>query len=132
MTETPNIKFINLGRTSANALPEDIISLYIDDKNSRRITLNKTLTKRLKDEGFRFLRVGFSDVSTDAYFVFCKEQTSDALMINPDGKNLVINSKFLVDTMVEKMGLSAKSQLLKITDNIANKPEYLTFRVNKA
>lgn len=132
--DNPNtsIKFINLNKTRSNTLPADIVSIYIDDKNTRRIAFNKTLTTMIREGGYRFLRVGFNDVCSDAYFVFCREQTPDALLVHlEDEKPLIINSKFLVETLIEKMGLPRRQQLLNVSKNLSNTSEYLTYRLSK-
>lgn len=124
---------LDFNGNQSHAIPNNKITVSIDDKNTRRITLNKAITKKIREEGFCYLSVFLSNVCAEAKFVFRKKQSPDSLTITP-GKNsrTIINSKFLVEKMMEKMALPKRTQRLTVSDNISNSPEYATYRITKA
>lgn len=130
MTE-PKMKFLDFSNNQSYGLPETKISLATDGKALNRITLNAKMTEIVRN-GFLYLRVGYSDFSQEINFIFCKKSTPDALVITPGKKSkTTINSKFLVEQMVEKMGLTVRNQHLNVSENLANSDEFYNFRITK-
>lgn len=129
----PNMKFLDFRNNQSYSIPNNKISLSIDDKSTRRITLNEQLTKLVRDDEYCYLRVGFNEFSSDMYFIFCKESTPDALILGATkGKaRVIINSKYLVEQMIDRMGLNRSNQLLSVSENLAKSSDYYTFRISK-
>lgn len=128
----PDLKFLDFSKNQSYAIPDGKIALYMDDKNVRRITLNDSITELVRD-GYCYLRVGYNEFASDMYFIFCKSLTPDALVITSGKKNrTVINSKFLVEQIIERMGLPRKTQHLNVSENLSKSPDYITFRITKA
>lgn len=130
MTE-PKMKFLDFSNNQSYGLPESKISLTTDGKAMNRITLNAKMTEIVRN-GFMYLRVGYSDFSQEMNFIFCKKSSPDALVVTPGKKaKTVINSKFLVEQMIAKMGLAVRNQHLNVSENIANSEEFYNFRITK-
>jgi hypothetical protein len=129
----PNMKFLDFSGNQSYALPDNKISIISNGKGDNRITLNNSMTKLIRDDGYQYLRVGFNDFSSDMYFILCKNQTPDALFLaTATKKRTVINSKYLATKMVERMGLKQDSlQHLNVSENLSNSPDYMTFRITK-
>lgn len=129
----PDLKFLDFSKNQSYAIPDGKIALYMDDKNVRRITLDNSITELVRDGYYSYLRVGYNEFASDMYFIFCKNPTPDALVITSGKKNrIVINSKFLVEQIIERMGLPRKSQHLNVSENLSKSPDYITFRITKA
>ena len=124
---------LDFSENQSHAIPNNKITLNVSGNNTRRITLNEAITDKIRTEGFCYLSVYLSNVCAEAKFVFRKKQSPDSLCITPGKKSrTTINSKFLVEKMIEKMNLSEKTQQLAVSDNISNSPEYATYRITKA
>lgn len=127
-----NWTLLDFNGNQSHAIPDNKITLSIDERNTRRITLNAEMTAKIREEGFCYLEVYLNNFSPEAQFVFRKKQTPKSLTIQPGKKSrTTINSKFLVGKLVEKMGLELKTQHLTVSENVSNSPEYATYRITK-
>ena len=119
----PNLTFLDFSKNQSYAVPENKITLHIDDKTTRRLTLNEAMTKIIREDGYCYLRVGYNEFASDMYFIFCKKLAPDALVITAGKKSrTTINSKFLVEQIIEKMGLNRRTQHLSVSENLAKSP----------
>lgn len=125
-----NITFWDLGVKGTRTVPENMISLAWSS-TQKRIVLNKGLSERLRDGNYAYLRVGSTGISNEVYFVFCKKQTPDSLVLELDHRRVFINSKYICEQLIDTLGLTKKSQHLRLSGNLSNSPEYLTFKVSK-
>lgn len=126
----PKLTFLDFSNNQSKSVPDNKIKLIIDGKAVNRIVLNGTITENIKN-GFVHLRVGFAEYSNDCYFIFCKKQSPDSLILKPGSRLTSINSKYLVDELINKLNLSSRSQVLNLSDSVSNSPEYVTYRVSK-
>lgn len=126
----PKLTFLNFSNNQSNTVPSNKVKLNIDGKNLNRITLGPDQTEQIKN-GYVHLRVGFNEFATECYFILCKKQSSDSLVLNAGKKHTYINSKYLVEQLILRMDLPAKNQLLNISENVSNSPDYITYRITK-
>ena len=128
----PNIVFLNLGQKNSKAIPSGKVLINFTN-GGKYIRLNREITDIIKEGKYIYLRVGFSPVSTDAYFVFGKKQEPDSMALDIEGKTIYIRSKYIMDKLVEKLSLKTepRNQHLNISRNLSNSSEYLTYRISK-
>ena len=127
----PKLTFWPIGNKAPRVVPEDRINLIIDKGNTRRIVFNMAITEKLKEGGYNYLKVGSPDFAPEVWFIFCKEPAQDTMVADFNGKKLEINSKYIVEKMVSELDLKMEPQLLKVSENLSNKPDYMTFRVTR-
>lgn len=127
--DTNKLTFFDLGNGSY-VIPEDKIS-FTYTATQKKLTFNVTTSERIREGGYQYLRVGTTGFSNEIYFVFCKKQTPDSLAVNINDKRISINTKFVVNKLNDILDLGSRSQHLKISDNVSNSEEYLTFKVTK-
>ena len=135
MENNSNLQFIPLGSTKhSTALNSNRfrISISKGGKQNNRFYLNKEVSDKIREGEYHYMRVGFNDYSSELYFIFCKKQTPDSLTLCVDrGKKIDIASTYLIEQVVERLGLEVRTQELAISDNISNSQDYLTYRVTK-
>lgn len=127
----PKLTFINLGNRGAYTLPANRISLNIT-KTQKSITFNQELSEKIREGEYNYLRVGTTGFSSEVYFVFCKKQTPDSMLVNTSGsKRLIVSSSYITDTLLDTLGVKPESQHLCISGNVSNSSDFLTFKVTK-
>ena len=127
----PKLTFINLGNRGAYTLPANRISLNIT-KTQKSITFNQELSEKIREGEYNYLRVGTTGFSSEVYFVFCKKQTPDSMLINTSGsKRLIVSSSYITDTLCSTLDVKPEIQHLCISGNVSNSSDFLTFKVTK-
>lgn len=128
----PKLTFINLGNRGAYTLPANRISVNIT-KTQKSVSFNQELSEKIREGEYNYLRVGTTGFSSEVYFVFCKKQTPDSMLINTNGtgKRIIIASSYITDTLCSTLGIKPESQHLCISGNVSNSSDFLTFKVTK-
>lgn len=128
--DNTKLTFMDLSKNGSYTIPENRISLNYT-QTTKTLSLNKTISDKIRSGEYNYLRVGYTGYSAEVYFIFCKKQTSDSLAVNTKARRINISSKYIVDKLVDVLSLQEKSQHLCISGNCSNSSDYLTFKITK-
>ena len=129
--DNSNLEFLPLGNTKTRALPANCVALNISATN-KQLSFSKETSDLLKGGEYNFLKVGINKYSSEVYLIFCKRSEPQTMALGFGSKGrLAISVGFLVDAIMEKLNLKNESQRLKLSENLSNSPDYVTYKINK-
>lgn len=111
----------------ATAVPDNEIRIY-NTKKSPRVVVSRTVHELVKKGNKYNFKVFKNDFTNELFFVFCDKGGVD---INGSAfnKNKCITNKQLINLLVERFSIEDTVAQIKITGNLSNDCNYLTFKL---
>ena len=119
---------------SGGKMKEDKISLIYNEKGTRSITFNQTITKKILEKGYKFINLSQDDI-TGEIGLEVKYVNGVYLGVTGDKKHGSFNSKMSSAQWVKrvadvlKLSKDGKRHVLKISGNLSKVDKCMFFRI---
>lgn len=120
--------FFNINRNSQQRLLDGFVSVNIRS-GSARVSFNSTVSEEIIKSGLKSFRIGQKGTEKALFIIFSNDAEGIPWRIN--AKNVCFSSKDLVVRIMDFFGIKEDYVQLKISKNMANKKDYLTYKLTK-
>lgn len=121
-------RFFNINRNPQQRLLDGFISVNIRS-GSARVSFNSTVSEEIIKSGLKRFRIGQYGTEKALFFVFDNDVNGMEWRVN--AKNVCFSSKELVVRIMDFFAIKEEYTQLVISKNMANKKDYLTYKITK-
>ncbi len=120
--------FFKLNKNPQQRLLDGFISVNIRS-GSGKVSFNSTVSEEIIKSGLQRFRIGQKGTEKALFIVFSNDAEGMTWRVN--GKNVCFSSKEWVVRIMDFFGIKEEYVQLKLSKNMANKKDYLTYKITK-